>query len=74
MPQRYLMPQKEHKALKDELGQWVYLLPIPMNASPSEKSTTFCMFSRVILTFEVPAAVALLVKTYCPKLILTNIT
>ena len=32
MPQRYLMPQKEHKALKDELGQyciglyrWVHL-------------------------------------------------
>ena len=23
MPQRYLMPQKEHKALKDELGQCV---------------------------------------------------
>ena len=31
------------------------------------------LFIRVILTFEVPAAVALLGKNYCPKLILTNI-
>ena len=31
-------------------------------------------YIRVILTFEVPVAVAPLGKTYCPKLILTNIT
>ena len=42
------------------------------HARPLRKATI--MYIRVILTFEVPAAVAPLGKTYCPKLILTNIT
>ena len=56
MPQRYLMPQKEHKALKDELGHSVLpkVLPphfpivIVLRVSPSE----ILFFKSILLSVQ----------------------